>query len=105
MFGADELVVEFRDGDVGAGSAPRMVIPGKTLAPVPGVVIELVAGAVELEPDVALFEFANPATLLFAAVVFDPVPLPPGSVPGNVRFGCGEIANCPRASPAGTVTG
>jgi hypothetical protein len=40
-------------------SAPRIMIPGKTFAPVPGVGFALPA-AVEDEPDVALFEVANP---------------------------------------------
>ena len=100
----DELEdVEFRDDTEGPVSAPRIVIPGKTLAPAPGVA--LLAAAVEVEPDVVLFVFPTPVTALFAAVVLDALALPPGSVPGNVRFGCGEMANSPRASPAGTATG
>ena len=102
----DELEdVEFRDDTEGPVSAPRIVIPGKTLAPAPGVAFGLLAAAVEVEPDVVLFVFPKPVTLLFAAVVLDALALPPGSVPGNVRFGWGEMANSPRASPAGTAAG
>ena len=103
MSGTDELDVELRDAADGV-SAPRIVMPGKTLAPAPGVVLTF-GPAVDDAPEVTLFEFTRPATLLFAAAVLDALALPPGSVPGNVRFGCGEMANCPRASPAGTVTG
>ena len=106
MSDADELGgAEFRDVDEGAVSPPRIVIPGKTFAPAPGVAFVVFAGAVELEPDVVLLGFTKLATVLFAAVALAAVALPPGSVPGKVRFGCGEMANCPRASPAGTVTG
>ena len=105
MFEADELeVAALREG-VEAVSAPRIVIPGKTLAPAPGVEFAPLGGAVEVDPEIGLFESTRPVELLFGAAVLEALALPPGSVPGNVRFGCGEIAKLPRPSPAGTETG
>jgi hypothetical protein len=81
-------------------SPPRIVIPGKASAPAADPALGLLPLRV-VGADVELFEFTIPATLV---VLPDPPRKPPGSVPGKVRFGWGEIANCPRASPGGTTT-
>ena len=86
------------DGPV--SPTPRIVIPGNASLPALGVVLVLSLLVLALEVDDELPEFTTPATVL---VLLDP-PRTPGSVPGELRFGLGEIANCPRASPGGTTT-
>lgn len=104
MFGANGVDVAFRDGVEEDVSGLRIVIPGKMPAPAPAVsvVIPLPVGVVGV--DVVLFGVVE-AVAPLPAVAFDGLGFPPGSVPGNVRFGCGEMANSPRASPAGMATG
>src|SRR5262245_14472188 len=83
--------------------APRIVMPGNALEPA--------AAAGAAAPSFAvLFAGASlePAVALGVGVVLEPrlpvPPRPPGASSSPARFGCGDTANRPRASPRGTRT-
>ena len=72
---------------------PMIVIPGKTFLPGPEGVSEPEGGP---DPAADPLETAGAGGPAAAVVPFDP-----GSVPGASRFGSGETAKRPRASPGG----
>lgn len=100
-----------------SSAPPRIVIPGNTSFDGPGrepAAFEPIEVDADEPPEFVALAFEllmSDATVFPFEAVESPVadaptlPFVPGSVPGKERLGCGEIANWPRASPAGMTAG